>query len=528
MRFQKSDRNEAAAPGGERPHDPDQMLIPYAVFREIVQRMCVYDTNGILTDIDADTESMTGRDIVGMHMDEVARKLHFRAPGGAPIPPLHLPPRQALAGTPVRDMPLVIADKHGADRAILMTAHPLQKEGGVIGALVTWEDDPGGFTGTGSSSSAAEDAQNLMLQEVVDQMPVGVILAEAPSGRLAFTNQRIREIWRVPLPPIGSLPEDWGMSGFHLDWRPYEINEWPLSRSLATGEVVRNDEIEILRGDKTKGAVSVSSAPVRDMNGVMRYGVVTFTDITERKMAEEELTRLNAALERSNQELEQFAYIASHDLREPLRMVASFSQLLSQRYSGKMDADADEFINYIIDGATRMDSLVNDLLEYSRVTSQAKPFAPTNLNQVIGEVTKNLSVMIEESGADVRWGVLPVVVAERSQMFQLFQNLISNAIKFRGAETPSIRIRTQNLGMEWLICVSDNGIGIDPDYHAKIFEIFQRLHSREKYPGTGIGLAICRKIVEHHGGRIWVESGEGKGSTFSFTIPIRDDPGATA
>ncbi|MDD1717806.1 MAG: ATP-binding protein [Methanoregulaceae archaeon] len=528
MNSQKKGQEKAADAGETRPHDPDQLLIPYAVFREIVQRMFVYDANGVLTDIDTATESITGREIVSMHMDEVARKLHFRTPGGSPIPSLQLPPRRALEGTPVRDMPLVIADKDGNDRTILLSAHPLQKEGEVIGALVTWEDDHQGLSETGPSSVLQKDQEILMLQEVVDQMPVGVILAEAPSGRLAFTNQRIREIWRAPLPPTGSLPEDWGMNGFHLDWRPYEIGEWPLSRSLATGEVVRNDEIEILRGDKTKGAVSVSSAPVRDRNGVMRYGVVTFTDITERKLAEEELTRLNAALARSNQELEQFAYVASHDLREPLRMVASFSQLLSQRYSGKMDADADEFINYIIDGATRMDLLVNDLLEYSRVTSQGKPFAPINLNLVVSDVSRNLAVAIEESGADVRWGVLPEVVADRSQMFQLFQNLISNAIKFRGPETPSIRIKTQNLGNEWLICVSDNGIGIDPGYHAKIFEIFQRLHSREKYPGTGIGLAICRKIIEHHGGRIWVESGEGKGSTFSFTIPIRDEQEATS
>ncbi len=363
-----------------------------------------------------------------------------------------------------------------------------------------------------------------LLPDIMDQLPIGVIIAEAPSGRLAFINQRMREIWRSPLPTVGSLPEDWGMQNFHMDWRPYEIREWPMSRSLSTGEIVRSEEVDILRGDGTRGAISISSAPVRDQNGVIKYGVITCSDVTDRKLSEEELGRLNAALQKSNQELEQFAYIASHDLREPLRMVASFAQLLAQRYSGRLDADADEFIAYIVDGAKRMDALVDDLLEYSRVTSHAKPFAPTNLNLVVGGVMRNLSVQIEESNADVRWEVLPTVFADESQMFQLFQNLVSNALKFRAGEPPQIRIRAKDLGTEKMISVADNGIGIDPAYHDRIFEIFQRLHSREQYPGTGIGLAVCRKIVEHHGGRIWVESTEGLGSTFSFTLPALRKP----
>ena len=228
-------------------------------------------------------------------------------------------------------------------------------------------------------------------------------------------------------------------------------------------------------------------------------------------------------LSRSNKELEQFAYVASHDLREPLRMVTSFSQLLQQRYKGRLDADADEFIGYIVDGAARMDALIQDLLEYSRVSSRAKPFGPTDMEVVMDHVRQNMAVMIRENGAEITTGPLPTVIADQSQMVQLLQNLVANAITYRKDEPPTLQVEAQERGQEWIFSVRDNGIGIDPAYFDKIFELFQRLHSREQYPGTGIGLAICRRIVERHGGRIWVESEQGKGSTFFFSIPVREE-----
>jgi PAS domain S-box-containing protein len=228
-------------------------------------------------------------------------------------------------------------------------------------------------------------------------------------------------------------------------------------------------------------------------------------------------------LSRSNKELEQFAYVASHDLREPLRMVTSFSQLLQQKYQGRLDADADEFIGYIVDGAARMDALIQDLLEYSRVSSRAKPFGPTDMGVVMDHVRQNVAVLIRENGAEVTSGPLPVIIADQSQMVQVMQNLVANAIIYRTDEPPRIRVEAREKGQEWIFSVHDNGIGIDPAYFDKIFELFQRLHSREQYPGTGIGLAICRRIVERHGGRIWVESEQGKGSTFFFSIPLREE-----
>ncbi|MCX9009915.1 MAG: ATP-binding protein [Candidatus Methanoperedens sp.] len=240
----------------------------------------------------------------------------------------------------------------------------------------------------------------------------------------------------------------------------------------------------------------------------------------ERKRAEEELKKRTEELARSNAELEQFAYIASHDLQEPLRMVSGFTQLLAKRYRGRLDKDADEFIAFIVDGTKRMQRMIEDLLAYSRVGTQGKPFEPVNLEDVFNQVVTSLKVTIEENKAQITHDPLPTVMADASQMAQLFQNLISNAIKFRKKEEPPhIHISAEKKGDEWLFSVRDNGIGIAPEFTVRLFQLFQRAHVAGEYPGTGIGLAICKRIVERHGGRIWAESEEGKGSIFYFTIP---------
>jgi len=232
-----------------------------------------------------------------------------------------------------------------------------------------------------------------------------------------------------------------------------------------------------------------------------------------------ELEARTEELERSNEELEQFAYIASHDLQEPLRMISSYTQLLAKRYKDQLDNDANEFINYAVDGANRMQVLINDLLSYSRVGTKGEEFSHVDLNSVLEAVKANLKGVIEETGAVIKYSKLPTVMADNSQMIQLFQNLIGNAVKFRReGVTPEIEITSKKEGNLFRFVVKDNGIGIDKKYLDRIFVIFQRLHTKEEFPGTGIGLAICKKIVERHGGEISVESAEGKGSDFNFTL----------
>lgn len=263
---------------------------------------------------------------------------------------------------------------------------------------------------------------------------------------------------------------------------------------------------------------------VRAQGGEPRFFITQMKDITDRKRAEALLERQTEELARSNAELEQFAYVASHDLQEPLRMVASYTQLLARRYSGQLDEKADRWIGYAVDGAQRMQALINDLLALSRVGTRGRPMERCDSGAVLAQVLEGLEMAVAENGARVTFDTLPVVHADPLQVGQLFQNLVSNALKFHRPEVPpeihvSAEPSSVGGGPGWLFRISDNGIGMDPSYAEQVFVLFQRLHTREEYPGTGIGLAICRKIVERHGGRIWVDSMPGAGSTFSFTLP---------
>jgi two-component system sensor histidine kinase/response regulator len=246
-------------------------------------------------------------------------------------------------------------------------------------------------------------------------------------------------------------------------------------------------------------------------------------EAAERALQErtQELAHRVEELARSNAELERFAYVASHDLKEPLRMVTSYTKLLAKRYKGRLDADADEFINYAVDGASRMEQLIQDLLLYSRVGIQELFFKPIDCELVLRRALANLQTATEETGAVITHDPLPTINADDTQLVQVFQNLVSNAIKFRGDAAPRIHLSAKKEPKEWVFLVQDNGIGIEPQYSERIFVIFQRLHDRGEYPGNGVGLAICKKVVENQGGRIWLESQLGKGTTFYFTIPHR-------
>jgi light-regulated signal transduction histidine kinase (bacteriophytochrome) len=246
-------------------------------------------------------------------------------------------------------------------------------------------------------------------------------------------------------------------------------------------------------------------------------------EIDERLEAERELKEKTSALARSNADLEQFAYVASHDLQEPLRMVSSYVQLIEKRYRGQIDEQADKYIRYAVEGAKRMQALIAGLLEYSRVGRLDEPFGVVDTSGALDQALSNLRTAIEESGARVTRGPLPSVTGNGGRIAQVFQNLIGNAIKFRRRdERPRIHVSATPQAKDWAFTVADNGIGIDPQYLDRIFVIFQRLHTRAEYPGTGIGLSICKKVVERHGGRIWVASRPGEGASFMFTLP-RDD-----
>jgi light-regulated signal transduction histidine kinase (bacteriophytochrome) len=274
----------------------------------------------------------------------------------------------------------------------------------------------------------------------------------------------------------------------------------------------------------------VAYSPIHAADGAVTGVIGVAHDITERMRAKEALERSAEELRRSNADLEQFAYIASHDLQEPLRMVASYTQLLERRYASRLDDAAREFIGYAVDGAVRMQQFIVGLLQYSRVGREPWVLQEVNLQKAFEHAAANLRIAIEESGAKVESRALPVVEGDPRQLTQLFQNLIGNALKFRKPdEAPRVEVWAEREGDFCRVSVRDNGIGVDPRFYERVFIIFQRLHTREEYEGTGLGLAICKKIVERHGGRIWVESKEGEGATFSFTLPAQaDQPDETA
>ena len=282
-------------------------------------------------------------------------------------------------------------------------------------------------------------------------------------------------------------------------------------------QIQRRDRALHKAHDDLEERVAQRTAELSEANASLQV------EVGERKCAEAGLRLKTEELARSNTELEQFAYVASHDLQEPLRMVSSYLQLVEQRYSGKLDAEATEFINYAVDGAGRMRTLIRDLLEYSRVGRRRQALSPVNCDEVFANVVHSLQQAISEAQAQVTAGPLPTVLADQTELTQLLQNLIGNALKFHGPQPPVIRVETVRDDGHWRFAVRDNGIGIAPEYFDKVFVIFQRLHSRADYPGTGLGLAICKKIVDRYGGRIWIESTVGQGTTFYFTLPVKTE-----
>jgi len=367
------------------------------------------------------------------------------------------------------------------------------------------ETDEGLFVLASVVDISARKRAEARFRVAVESSPNGMVMIDR-GGRIVLVNRETERLFGYAREALLGQPiERLVPTRFrerHPEFRTTYFVD-PQARAMGAGR-----DLFGRRSDGTEIPVEIGLNPIETDEGL--FVLASVVDISARKRAEEELRR-------SNEELERFAYVASHDLQEPLRTVASYVQLLARRYRDKLDADAGEFIEFAVQGATRMQRLIEDLLAFSRVGTRAGALVPTDANAALDAALENLKAAAGE-GATLARDPLPKVLADPVQLGQLFTNLVGNALKFRGAEPPRVHIGAERDGTQWVFRVRDNGIGIAPQYFERIFVIFQRLHGRDEYPGTGIGLAVCKKIVERHGGRIWVESEEGRGTTFSFTL----------
>jgi len=355
----------------------------------------------------------------------------------------------------------------------------------------------------------------VLFRQALESAPSGILMTDE-HGRILLANTETERLFgyargELTGQPVEALVPD-RFREHHPDHRA-AFRQCPSKRAMGQGR-----DLYGRRKDGTEFPVEIGLNPVQTTAG--SQVLIAIVDITARRRAEQEKERYTDELKRSNAELEQFAYVASHDLQEPQRMVASYTEILAERYRGKLDANADKYIGYAVDGAQRMQRLIRDLLAYARVNSQAKPLQPTDTSAVVVTVIGGMHSTIASSKAEIVCGKLPMVMADEVQLGQVFQNLINNAIKFHSELPPRVEVSAEAKGGEWQFSVKDNGIGMEMENAERIFEMFQRLHDRQQYEGTGIGLAIAKRIVERHGGRIWCESVAGRGSTFHFTLPM--------
>jgi signal transduction histidine kinase/serine/threonine protein kinase len=516
------------------------IFLLHPVLQNVSDGMVVLDSDGRFAHANAAAVKLLGRDPVGLFLrDWLAGHRWHPLDQVRDVPLGAFPLARALLGETVAETEIFLATAQQPEGIWLRwTAHPLLPGKKAAGAVGIFRDV------SRLRALAPEEAKHLALW---DDLRLNVFRKDL-EGRYTFANSVFCATVGRPLPEVlGRTNVDFFRQQEAENYRRNDLQVITSRRVVGGVEEHRSADCAPVCRCRSPGPVSdgqpelpaeVASpvddmryvqwllAPVYDSGGQVVGTQGIFWNITAQRQAErklaalaEELRHANAELARSNADLEQFAYAASHDLQEPLRMVAQFTELLQNRYQGRLDADADDFIGFAVDGAKRMQILINDLLTYSRVNQRGKPPVATDCGDVWQRAVANLEAAIRESEAVVTWSNLPVVWGDRVQLVMLFQNLIHNAIKFRSTEPPHIHVECERQGQEWLFTVADNGIGIDPKYAERIFVLFQRLHGRDKYPGTGIGLALCKRIVERHGGRIWVEPRPAGGSLFCFTLP---------
>ncbi len=465
------------------------------------------DLKGMVTFVNARAAHLLGYhrgELMGTHSHTT---WHYRHADGSAYPPADCPIYAAYKEGAVRSGEEIFWRKDGTSFPVDFTSRPLYVSGRITGAVVIYRD----ITERKRAETELRESEE-RFRVMYEQAAIGIEMLDL-GGRYLSGNGALGAL-------LGYSEEELQQLTFASVTDPDDLaRELPLIRELLEGRLP-SYSIEKRYRTRTGAAVwvRVTSSLARTSRP---YRISIIEDITERKRGEQELTRLVGELERSNKELEQFAYVASHDLQEPLRMVASYVQLFERKYKGSLDDKADKYIFFAVDGVKRMQKLIDGLLAYSRV-SRGASFGPVDMNRAFGQALANLMIAVREAGAVVTRDELPRVTGDETQLAQVFQNLIGNAVKFRKrGETPRVHVSARRADGGWLFSVADNGIGIDPQYAQRIFQIFQRLHSREEYPGTGIGLSLCKRIVERHGGDIWVESEPGRGATFTFSIPER-------
>jgi len=483
-----------------------------AVVNSANEGILVYDRKLLVT-----AGNIAAERIIGLPLAQLIGKAGFTSQlpcvreDGAPLSPEERPTRITIrTGVPLTDHVIGILRPGGATTWLSVNTAFLRRPG---------ELEHYGIVSTVSDITARREAETA-LRESEQRFRLTFELAASGIAHVGLDGCFVRV--------NRSLCDILGYSTEALVGRSVKEVSYLDDRDLTDSQRrrVRRGEVESARFEKRyvrkDGSivwVDLAIALARDPAGVPQYEIAIFDDITERKHAEAALRQAHEELQRSNAELAQFAYVASHDLQEPLRMVSSYTQLLLRRYGDKLDGNAQEFMAYIVDGAARMKQLIEDLLAYSRVGTRSREFHPLAVEAPLRRAINNLRASIEEAGASITYDALPTVEADELQLSQLFQNLIGNALKFRSASVPRIHVSAKEAEHEWELAVKDNGLGIEPPYFERIFMVFQRLHNKGEYPGTGIGLAICKKVVERHGGRIWVESQLGEGSRFMFTLP---------
>ncbi len=467
--------------------------------------MVLVDENGVILMLNAETERLFGykrQDLLGRKVDLLVPD-HLRAS--------HDQHRSEFAKSPSSRLMGAGRELHGrrqdgSEFPVEIGLNPIQTREGLL------------VLGVIADITERKHADE-RFRVALESAPCGIVMVD-PAGKIILINLETERLFGysraelVGRPVEQLIPERYRSQ--HTGLRT-GFAAAPEARSMGAGR-----DLFGLRKDGSEFAVEIGLNPIKTPDGPCVLCAIL--DITERKMTAEVLAQHADELRRSNNDLEQFAYVASHDLQEPLRMVASYVELLSERYSGQLDDRADKYIHYAVDGAKRMKQLVTDLLSFSRVGTQGKPLQPLDSAQVLRGVLFELRPRVEETGAEISVGPLPRVMADDTQLRQLFQNLLSNALKFCSEAVPLVTVSATVKGNEAVFAVQDNGVGIDMAYSDRVFQMFQRLHERGRYEGSGIGLAISRRIVERHGGRIWFESRVGEGCTFYFTLRTAAPP----